>query len=504
MAMDMPELSEVLRFGRERFPRATAIHQGGHHLSYGQIFEDVERIAGLLIQAGVGAGEIVAVDIPRPVTHWLVQLALMRIGAVSLSLTDRREAEIATLPQIATVIGGPETTLPLRARLRLIRVDAKWLRQPAPRSLLPPCAEAAATLGRICFTSGTSGGPKAVALTAELLGARLKNTARRSRIDTRTVLWCGLGADTAYGFTATLAAWREGAAVAFSRGGESDYAYFLARQVNVLIASPAAVSTLLRAAVATQAPSLQAIVIVAGGRLTIGLRDALRARLCAEVLVAYGSSEAGGVTLGSAEGLDADPGNVGDVFPDVEAEVVDEEGRAAPPGTTGHLRVRSRSCVPGYLNAPEASAAHFVDGWFQSGDLARLSADGSLMLAGRPVDILNFGGVKFAADEIDAAARAQDGVDDACAVLLPEGGRDGGALAIVIVGRPTSEAALAARLRAALPALPRFRLIVAPSLPRGSMGKINRAALGSEIGAAALKVAAGGPEVTGVRFLGLY
>lgn len=479
------ELAQVLLHARERFPNGTAIHQGGHHLSYEQVFADVERIAGRLVEAGVGPGEVVALDIRRPVSHWLILLALMRVGAVSVSLSDRGEAELAALPEASTVISARDETRAYPARLRQLRVDADWLRLPADAARPPEVATAEGSLGRICFTSGTSGRPKAILLTAPMLRARLANTARRSRIHIRSVLWCGLGADTAYGFTATLAAWLEGAAVVLSRGGEGDFPYFLARQVNLLIASPAAASALARAAAAVEAPRLQATVIIAGGRLTPALRDALRSRLAREVLVAYGSSEAGGVTLGRAEGLDAHPGHVGAIFADVEAQAVDAAGAALPPDTVGRLRVRSKSCATAYLNAPEASARHFRDGWFEPGDMAKISPDGILTLFGRPADTLNLGGVKLSVDEIDALVREEAGIEDACAVTLSDQG-----LAIAILGRPANAAALAARLRAALPLPPRFQLIAAARLPRGSMGKLDRAALAEAI-EAALKAAPG-------------
>ena len=88
---------------------------------------------------------------------------------------------------------------------------------------LPATTDAVRTAGRICFSSGTTGKPKAMVLTAELLIARLTTTAQRTLINARNVLWCGLGPNTAYGFTATMAAWAEGGTVVFARGGQGDY-----------------------------------------------------------------------------------------------------------------------------------------------------------------------------------------------------------------------------------------------------------------------------------------
>ena len=213
-------LAQVLLSGRDALPNAVAIHHGGHHLTYARAFHDVERIAAHLARHGVGPGQLVGADIHQPMSHWVVLLALMRLGAVSVSLTDgfERRGRRAPRPRRGDRRRRrPREPPPRRAGSR---VQPDWLRAP------PGTAATAARRrrgrrrrsGAICFTSGTSGRPKAIELASALLRARLAGTARRTRIDTRSVLWCGLGPDTAYGFTATLAAWLEGAAVVFSRG----------------------------------------------------------------------------------------------------------------------------------------------------------------------------------------------------------------------------------------------------------------------------------------------
>jgi acyl-coenzyme A synthetase/AMP-(fatty) acid ligase len=490
------DLARLLHSGRERFPNAVAIHHGGRHLTYARAFADVEAVAASLVRHGVRPGEIVAADIHQPMSHWVVLLALLRVGAVSVSLTDSFEGEAAALPGLSAVVCGASETRTYGAARR-IHLQADWLRAPpGAEATLPAVAEAERSLGRICFTSGTSGRPKAIELSSDLLGARLAGTARRTCLDTRSVLWCGLGPDTAYGFTATLAAWLEGAAVVFSGTGKGAHRHLAGRHVNLVVASPAALAALIKD-VAPGAPRLEGRVIVAGGRLAVPLRDQIVARLCEDVFVAYGSSEAGGVAFGSARKLDLHPGRVGRLYPDVEAAVVGEDGAPLPAGAEGRLRVRTGASATGYLNDPVATAAHFEGGWFQSGDAAVLAADGSLTIVGRPASILNLGGVKLSADELDAVARDGAGIDDACAVVL-DGDADGQRLAILIAGGVGDPGEVAARLRSHFPALPRFLLVSVAAIPRGSMGKVNRAELATVVGRAQ------GEGDGGIRVLGTY
>jgi acyl-coenzyme A synthetase/AMP-(fatty) acid ligase len=474
-------LSQVLKQGRDRFPHAVALYHGDMALTYEQLFHDVESVAAHLAALGIGSDTMVATDIQSPVSHWLVLLALMRIGAVSASLTDRGVDEIATLQGVAAVISGANDPRVYPDVPRHIRIGKDWLRaSPELRAALPPMAEADRTVGRIAFTSGTSGRPKAIVLEPERLRARLARTAARTCINTRTTLWCGLGPDTAYGFTATVATWEEGGAVVFSHGGRGTYPYFAERHVNLIVASPAALTALLRDAMDSPAQRLSGLVIVAGGRLSIALRDAVRRRLCPEIMIAFGASETGGVSLGTADELDRNPGHVGSVFSDVQARIVDEQGVELPIGAPGLLQVRSDSSASFYLNDAQATARHFKEGWFQSGDVAKLEASGALILLGRPADSLNVGGVKIAADQIDAAAREHPDVEDACALMIGAGAV-APKLAVIVVGVLRNPAEVAALVRARLPISQSITLIAAEFIPRGPMGKVNRQALGEKI-----------------------
>lgn len=453
-------------------------------LSYTRVVEDVDRIAGKLVDLGVAPRDVVAVHVRKPVTHWMVTLGLMRIGAVSLSLTGNATAELAALADVSTVICGAGEEGAFADSLWRFAVTRDWLEWPRPAAgVLPPPDVAGQTLGRICFTSGTSGRPKAILLDAQRLGARLAGTAPRHGIDSASVLWCGLGPDTAFGFTATLATWLEGGTIFLSAGGTGAFAQMHARGVNRLIASPAALAPLTRDAATTDLPAIAGPAIVAGGRLSVELRDRIRAHVCPQVLVAYGSSEAGGVTLGDAAALDTHPGRVGAVFADVEVEVSDPDGAPLPPGREGRLRVRTDSTVPGYINDDAATAAFFHDGWFHPGDIAALSDSGALTLLGRMAQILNLGGVKVPVEELEARLCALDDVEEACAFLAAT---DAGEpeLFVVVVARPGAAEALGPAIGAALARLAPLHAYLAATLPRGSMGKIRKQQVAEAVRAA--------------------
>lgn len=498
-------VSQVFRAAADAAPKANALQFEQLSLDYARVRADVDRVAVALAQSGVNSGDIVAVHVRKPLTHWIVTLGLLRIGAVTLSLTDNFAAELDALPQVSTVICAPagEEVPAYPATLRRIHVDPLWLSEgPAEATALPAPEVAARTAGRICFTSGTSGRPKAIRFDSNLLADRVAASARKTRLGPASVFWCGLGPDTAYGFTATLAAWQAGASVILSDGAAGTYAKMLRGGLNLILASPAALRPLIRDAAAAGLAPMNGPIIVAGGRLSVELRDDARTHLGGRVHVAYGSSEAGGLTLGDADGLDIHPGQAGPILDDMEAEVVDESGTVQSPDTQGLIRFRSSSTVPGYINDDLVTKMNFHDGWFYPGDLGRISESGILTVLGRPTDVLNFGGVKVRADEIEDRIRAIDTVEDACVLQLPAA-TDGTDVAILVAGPGARGGQIGAAIRAAVPTLPRFRLIALPALPRGSMGKFNRPALTETVAAV---TGPAEPDGTGDRatFVGIF
>lgn len=485
-------LAQVFGQGGRTRPDKVAIHHRAHHLSYRRLHRDVECIAWHLWQEGVRPGQVIGTDTSNPAAHWITLVALMRLGAITVSISRRYETETAVLPELSMVLTGPDQNRNYRPAIRQVRIQPDWIKSPPPDpGVLPSPRETRSKLGRIAFTSGSTGQPKAVQLDANLLHIRVNGTMERARITSGSVLWCGLGPDSSYGFVTTLAAWLAGASVVFSHGGKDAFQSFVDLGVNLIVASPAALNALLRDAQARGLGPLAARAIVGGGRLTTGLRDRLLLRVCSEIQVSFGSSEAGGIAMGNSASLDRNGGYVGALVPGVEARILSEDNEAVPLGEAGHLWLKSPSIATSYLGNPEASAAHFRDGWFRSGDIARLSRDQQLAVLGRSVETLNLGGVKILAAEIDTLATEFEGIEDACAVPLSPG--DGEAqVAIVVSGTPPDGGRLAAHIRAQLPTMPTFLLVAAQKIDRSAMGKINRVVLGHQISAAG-----GGSNISG-------
>jgi 2,3-dihydroxybenzoate-AMP ligase len=107
--------------------------------------------------------------------------------------------------------------------------------------------------------------------------------------------------------------------------------------------------------------------------------------------------------------------------PDDEIRIVDDEDNDVLPGEPGHLLTRGPYTIRAYWNAPEHNPRAFTtDGYYRTGDVVRLSAGGNLIVEGREKDLINRGGEKISAEEIENLILAHPSVFNAAVVAMPD------------------------------------------------------------------------------------
>lgn len=151
----------------------------------------------------------------------------------------------------------------------------------------------------------------------------------------------------------------------------------------------------------------------------------------------YGLTETHGIiSANAARYFIAKPASCGPVVPCLEAKLVDDDGNDLATGaeTVGQLCVRGPVVVKGYLNRPEATAEAFPDGWFNTGDIARIDDDGFLYIVDRAKDMVLRGGENVYCSEVEASIYEHDAVAEAAVFGIPDD-RLGEAVAAVIVLR---------------------------------------------------------------------
>jgi malonyl-CoA/methylmalonyl-CoA synthetase len=175
------------------------------------------------------------------------------------------------------------------------------------------------------------------------------------------------------------------------------------------------------------------------------------------------------------------PGTVGLPLAGVELRVADDAGRVLDPGEIGVLEVRGPNVFKGYWRLPERTALEFrPDGFFITGDLARIGSDGYVAIVGRAKDLIISGGLNVYPKEIESVIDELPGVVESAVIGLPHPDF-GEAVAAVVVPAPDAaldEAAVIAAVRDRLASfkVPK-RVWFADSLPRNAMGKVQKNAL---------------------------
>lgn len=180
-------------------------------------------------------------------------------------------------------------------------------------------------------------------------------------------------------------------------------------------------------------------------------------------------------------------GAAGNASVNVQAAIMDVEGRLLPQGETGEIVYRSPQTLTGYLRNPEATEAAFRHGWFHSGDAGHFDADGILWFEDRFKDVIKTGGENVASLEIEVALySAAPEVQEAAVIGLPHE-RWGEAITAVVVpraGETVKEAETLARLREVLsPFKCPKAVIVVEALPKTATGKVQKHELRRRFGA---------------------
>lgn len=188
----------------------------------------------------------------------------------------------------------------------------------------------------------------------------------------------------------------------------------------------------------------------------------------------YGSTESL-ITISTRVDGERRPGWVGLPISGVQTRLVDEDGQLVPHDgeSIGQLQVKSPTNFSGYLNRPDATAAAFdADGWFRTGDVAVIDADGMHRIVGREsVDLIKSGGYRIGAGEIETVLLGYAGVDEVAVVGVPDDDL-GQRIVAYVVGDADPEL-LIQYVAERLSAHKRPRAVhIVDSLPRNAMGKV--------------------------------
>lgn len=432
----------------------------GTAIAAGALHELAREIAGEL--AGIAPDEPVLVAIANEPGDLARLLGVWLAGGVAVPVAA--DAAPATMQALEAATG---------ARLRLARGGTERI-----GGVPPPARDLLRDAALVIFTSGSTGRPKGVVIGHAPMAAKLGVLQRLVGLAPGDRVLVPLRLTFIFGLWVSLLALAARARlVLVPRFTTAGVAQDLAGGATVL----AAVPTMLRALVAEAAPPAPALRLILTGGETLGV--ALGARLRASLPQAgicdlYGLTETGSCDfcLRPAE-HEAGAGSIGSPTEQVTFRLLTPEGRPAAEGADGELAVRTPFGMLGYLDDPDLTARSHSDGFFRTGDLARLRPDGRVEIVGRLKDIVSRGGNKISPAEIDALIASHPDVAAALCAGVPDA-RLGEALHAVVVPRAGARIEPEALRRWLAERTERYKvpdaIHVRDSLPVGSTGKVRR------------------------------
>ena len=473
-------LATLVQDSAAKIPTKIALRDRNLRVSYSAFAKAIDRVAAALVAEGVGPSAQVGIEIADSYAHWVATLAVMRAGAATASLDSRSGGHRARVVGFDHIVStNSKSDLRESARKFVPATDA-WVKSAeaeGQEKALPDPHAASRSLGRIVFSSGTTGIPKGVLIASESLRNNILFHARD--VDENTHFLSGYGIDSAQG--RTLATWAAGGTVGLgysSRAKEGSLARMVV-DTNYVSTSSASLVGILNSMKGDFAGKEHRIVRVGGASLPVQLRDEALRRFCSRILLSYATMEAGPITVGDSSVLDRHPGAVGYRLDCAQLEIVDDTGREVEAGQIGLVRTKSRHMAQAYINNADETSRFFRDGWFCPGDIAIKQEDGLVVILGRESDVLNIGGAKFSANVVEHEVRQVEGVEDACAVAFPNRRGVNTMVILVVCGDTVSQENLRKKIsrRLAKIELRNFVVKQVPSIPRNERGKVSRSAL---------------------------
>jgi long-chain acyl-CoA synthetase len=484
-------LASIVTESAAKVPDHPAIRLGDAELSYAALDDLSARMATLLGEKGVEAGDRVGVMLPNVPQFPVAYYGVLRAGAVVVPmnvLLKRREIAFYLGDSGAKLLlawhgfaeearGGAED-----AGSELIEVEpesfAALLAGHDPTPGLADTAEEDTAV--ILYTSGTTGKPKGAELThANLLRNADVSSRTTSEIAAGDVVFGGLPLFHSFGQTVSMNAslmvgacltlvpkFDPGEALATMQRDRVTHFYGVPTMYGALLHHPG------RERYDTS--SLRTC-ITGGASMPVEVLRGFEQAFGAIVLEGYGLSETSPVSSSNHPDRERKPGSIGTPLEGVEMRVVDEDDNEVAQGEVGEIVIRGHNIMKGYWQRPDATAEAMRGGWFHSGDMARVDEEGYFYIVDRKKDLIIRGGYNVYPREVEEVLYEHPRIREAAVIGVPhdQWGEEIGAAVVPHEGEQLDPEEVSAYVKERIAAYKYPRLVwFLDELPKGPTGKI--------------------------------
>ena len=480
-------------------PERTAIRFPGRDLSYRALAESVHRLAAAMATSGLKRGYCVAyLGVNSPEMLALL-FACARLGALFMPLNWRLAGPehrqmlehcppslLFVEPQFVAQIDAFKSALGRVTAVSFEQTQPGWvgyadfLARAAGNAPHDPDLDPATPL-LICYTSGSTGKPKGVLLSQDALVWNAANCidmhelVPEDRILTTLPLFHVGGLNNL-----TTPALKAGCTVVLHPKFDVDACFdaIERERITLTVLVPAQMDMMM-ASPRWESADFSSLRMITTGSTIVPARiiAAVHARGVPLVQI-YGSTETCPIAV-CLKAADArrKAGSTGKPAAHCEMRIVDDLGHDAAPGATGEILVRGPNLMSGYWKAPQESAAALIDGWFHSGDMGHLDADGYLFVDGRKKEMIISGGENIYPAEIENVLAECKDIAEASVIGRPDE-RWGEVVVAVVAPRSGRTLTPAAVLQLLEGRIARYKhpkeVVFVGELPKTALGKIRK------------------------------
>lgn len=500
-------LEEPLRRGATAHPERLALVDRERRLSYGELWERIERAAGMLAARGIGRGDVVSFQLPNWAEAAVVHHAVVLLGAVSNPIIpiyrghelgfilrqagsrvfvvpdvfrrfDYREMAAGLLAECETL----EHVLVVGEPLERMESFAAALAEAEPLAASPQRDPGEVVL--LLYTSGTEANPKGVLHSHETLAYECRSIIDLYRLDGEDTVFMPSPLTHITGLLyGVLLPFILGTRVVLQDVWDPDLAVELIEREGLSFAVGA--TPFLHGIVNAERRAESMRIFGCGGAdVPPALIEEAERKLGIRASRLYGSTECPTVTgtpieapVGRHASTDGAPIGADQV------RIVDEDGAELPPGERGELQARGPDLCLGYLDPALNAKAFTADGWFRSGDLAVADEQGYLRIAGRAKDVILRGGENLSAKEIEDLLFEHPEIEEVAIVGYPDEVLGERSCAVVVAARELELEDLVGYLRSRSVANQKLpeRLLQVKALPKTASGKVQKYRLRDEL-----------------------
>jgi long-chain acyl-CoA synthetase len=485
-------LATILTETAERLPDQTAFKLDDVELSYSMLDEGSARVAGLLKSKGLEEGDRVGLMMPNVPYFPAIYFGILRAGGVVVPMNVLLKGR-----EVAFYLEDPEAKLLFawgdfaeaaeegaeKSGTEVILVKpGEFEKLLAEQDPVTDLAERDADdTAVILYTSGTTGKPKGAELTHANLYKNSKGVSEKlGEMSDEDVLLGALPLFHSFGQTCCMnSAVSVGATVTMLPRFDPDKALEIINRDKVTLFQgvPTMYNAMLHSDAVDDADCSSLRICMSGGAaMPAELMRAFEEKFDCMILEGYGLSETSPVASFNHPDKERKPGSIGQPIEGVEMQVWDDDGNEVPQGEIGEIVVRGHNIMKGYWNRPDANKESIdEDGWFRTGDMAKVDEDGYFFIVDRKKELIIRGGYNVYPREIEEVLYEHPAIQEAAVVGVPDDslGEEVGAAIVLKQGESLDEDELKSYVKDQVAAYKYPRKVwFVDELPKGPTGKI--------------------------------